>query len=132
MRYPISFSRPFRPLFSLFGFSPARSYVELDDQALHLHFGTAHQRVALEAIAGVDRYDWPFYFGLGAKLGPNGGVSYVGSTEGVVKITFVEPRPMNVWGPFKTSRARSAVVSLQQADQFVADLRSALGKTAGA
>src|SRR5205085_134059 len=70
----------------------------------------------------VARRRWPVYFGLGAKLGPSGGVSYVGSTEGVVQIDFVSPRPMHVWGPFRASRARCAIVSLEDPDQFIAEV----------
>jgi len=124
MQYPIKVSRPWQGLFSLFGFPPDRSYVELDGDTLCFHFGTANERVPLAEIARVERRRWPIYFGLGAKLGPSGGVAYVGSTEGVVQIDFVSPRPMNVWGPFRTSRARCAIVSLEDADQFIKDMRA--------
>ena len=132
MRYPIKISRPWQPLFSLFGFSPERSYVELDGQAVCSHFGTANECVPLAEISGVERRGWPFYFGLGAKLGPSGGVSYVGSAEGVVQIDFVRPRPLAVWGPFRASGARCMIISLENADQFIADLRSALDKASRA
>jgi hypothetical protein len=122
MHYPIKISRPWQPLFLLFGFTAAGSYVELEGQSLHLHFGTASELIPLAEIANVERRHWPFYFGLGAKLGPSGGVSYVGSSEGVVQIDFVNPRPMNVWGPFRASRARCAIVSLENADQFIEDV----------
>jgi hypothetical protein len=123
MRYPIKISRPWQGLFWLFGFSADGSYVELDGQSLRFHFGTAREQIPLAEIAGVERRHWPVYFGLGPKLGPDGGVSYVGSTKGVVRIDFVSPRPMNVWGPFRASRARCAVVSLENDDQFIEELR---------
>jgi hypothetical protein len=128
MRYPIQIAHPWRLLFALFGFSAQRSYVELDAQALHLHFGTADERIPLAEIAGAARRGWPFYFGLGAKFGPSGGVSYIGSAAGVVQVDFARPRPMAVWGPFRASRARCVIVSLEHADQFIADLRGALEK----
>jgi hypothetical protein len=123
MRYQIKISRPWQGLFSLFGFSVDGSYVELDGQSLRLVFGTANERIPLVEITGVRRRGWPFYFGLGPKIGPSGGVSYVGSPEGVVQIDFVRPRPMNVWGPFGNSRARCAVVSLEDADRFIEHFR---------
>jgi hypothetical protein len=122
MRHPIKISRPWQGLFALFGFSAAGSYVEVDEQAVQLHFGTANERIPLAEIAGVARRPWPVLYGLGAKLGPSGGVSYVGSIEGVVQIDFVSPRPMNVWGPFRTSHALCAIVSLENPDQFIADV----------
>src|SRR5688500_12179973 len=75
MRFAFSFSRPWRPLFGLFGFRPESSVGELAPDALHLRFGTACESVPLDQIAGVSRRRWPFYYGLGAKLGPDGGVS---------------------------------------------------------
>lgn len=123
MRYPIKIARPWRGLFWLFGISADKSYAEVDGQAVQLHFGTANERIPLAEIAGVARRRWPFVFGFGPKLGPRGGVSYVGSTEGVIQIDFVRPRPMNVWGPIRASRARCAIVSLEHADQFMEDVR---------
>src|SRR5712692_9296780 len=101
MRYPIKISSPWRWLFWLFGFRAANSFAELEGESLRLHFGTADERIPLSEVTRVQRRHWPFYYGLGPKLGPSGGVSYVGSTDGVVQIDFVKPRPMNVWGPFR-------------------------------
>jgi hypothetical protein len=123
MRYPIAISPTWRGFFRLFGWSADRSYAETEGQELLLRFGTAYERIPLDEIAHVARRRWPFYFGFGAKYGPSGGVSYVGSTEGVVQIDFARPRPLTVWGPFRASRARCAIVSLENADQFSDDLR---------
>jgi hypothetical protein len=123
MRYPIKISPFWHGLFTAFGFARKRSYAEIDGQALYLHFGTAHERIPLDQISNIARGHWPFYFGLGAKYGPRGGVAYVGSTEGVVQIDFAHPRPMNVWGPFHASHARCVTVSIEEADRFIEDVR---------
>ena len=123
MRYPITISPLWRWLFWLFGWSRERSYAEIDGETLGLEFGTAHERIPLVEIASVARRRWPFFYGLGAKYGPNGGVAYVGSTEGVVQIDFVRPRPMNVWGPFRNAQARCVIVSIENADQFIEEMR---------
>jgi hypothetical protein len=125
MRYPIKIQTGYKTLFSLFGFSPESSYVELEGGALTFHFGTASEVVPLRDVAGVDRARWPFYYGLGAKLGPRGGVAYVGSTDGVVEIALTVPRPMNVWGPFRRAKARAVTVSLEDADGFIDAVRAA-------
>jgi hypothetical protein len=130
MRYPIKISPLWRGFFALFGWSRTRSYAEIAGQELRLKFGGADERIPLDEIAHVGRRSWAFYFGLGAKYGPDGGVSYVGSTEGVVKIDFTRPRPMHVWGLFGASRARCAIVSLESADQFIEELRGLIARRA--
>jgi hypothetical protein len=83
----------------------------------------------LQALAApVHRCSWPFYFGLGAKLGPGGGVANVGSSDGVVRIDLRNPRPLDVWGPFRRSKARNVIVSLEDAESFSEALRGALEK----
>jgi hypothetical protein len=131
MRYPLAIAAPWQRVFALFGFAAESAYVERDEEALHLHFGTAHERIPLAEVAGVARRRWPRYFGLGAKFGPDGGVAYVGSAAGVVRIDLARPRPLNVWGPFRASQARCAIVSLADADGFFADVRGWLSGHAG-
>lgn len=124
MRYPIHISTISKPVLKLFGMGG--SYVELTADALLFHFGTAHERVPLAEVAEVSRRKWPLYYGIGARIVPGQGVGYVGSTEGVVQIRFANPRPMNVWGPFRLSAAESVSVSLEHPDVFIDALRAAL------
>jgi hypothetical protein len=128
MRYPIAITPIWRPFFALFGWSRARSYAEIAGDELRLNFGTARERIPLAEIANVAPRRWPRYYGFGAKYGPNGGVSYVGSARGVVQIDFAHPRALNVWGPFRAAHARCAIVSLADAEQFVADLRGRIAR----
>ena len=130
MRYPIRISAPWRPLFSIFGFRRKSSFIDLYDRALTICFGTASETIPVADIASADRRKWPFYYGLGPKLGPAGGVSYVGSTNGVVEIRFVTPRPLNVWGPFRSKKAKQVVVSLEDPEGFLAALNDARQHTA--
>lgn len=125
MRYPIKIASALKPLFSLFGFSSGSSYVELEGGVVTFRFGTASEAVPLRDVAEAARARWPLYYGLGPKLGPKGGVAYVGSTEGVVEVTFASPRLMNVWGPFRRAKARSVTVSLEDAEGFLGALRAA-------
>lgn len=125
MRFAFSFSKTWRPLFAVFGFRPASSVVELTADALHFRFGTACESVPLDQIASVSRRRWPFYYGLGAKLGPDGGVSWVASGDGVVRVDFVAPRALNVWGPFRRDDARCVIVSLEDPDGFIAAIEAA-------
>ena len=126
VQFPILISPAMRPLFAIFGFRARQSYVALDDDGLSVRFGTANEHVPLPAIRSVARQRWPFYYGLGPKLGPSGTVAYVGSYAGVVRIAFADARPMNVWGPFARREANGVIVSLEDADAFVDVLRSRL------
>lgn len=125
MRYPIKIASAMKPLFSLFGFSPKSSYVDLEGDKLTFHFGTASESVPLSDVAEAARARWPLYYGLGAKYGPRDTAAYVGSSQGVVEITFATPRPMNIWGPFNSSKACGVMVSLEDADAFLDALRAA-------
>jgi len=102
------------------------SYVELTDDALLFHFGTAHERVPLAEVTDVSPRKWPLYYGIGARIVPGHGVGFVGSTDGVVQVRFASPRPMEVWGPFRLNAAESVSVSLEQPDAFVDAVRAAL------
>ena len=103
----------------LFGFRDGQSYVELDEHGLRFCYGTADEHVPLPEIAEVARHTWPIEFGLGARTGPDDTVAYVGCPEGVVRVAFVRPRPMNVWGAFELPNARYAVVSLEDPTGFL-------------
>jgi len=110
----------------LFGFAGKRAYVELDDEAITFRYGTATERVPLAEVESVGPRAWPYYYGLGAKIGPDRGVAYVASFDGVVQVRFTNPRPMNVWGPFRSSAARCVTLSLEEPEAFMAALRARL------
>ena len=126
MRFKITISTILSPVFAVFGFRKQSSWVELSDNDLNFNYGTAHERVLLDNVESVGHYDWPFYYGVGAKLGPDGSAAYVGSLDGVVQVKFKSPIPMNVWGPFNRKKARSVIVSLEDAQGFIAALEEKL------
>lgn len=125
MRYPIKITTGLQPLFRLFGFSPASSYLEIEGNLLGVHFGTAHETIPIADIGAVKPRRWPIFYGFGAKLGPRGSVAYVGSSAGVIEIELRTPRRMNVWGPFARREAKSIIVSLEDAERFSEDLARA-------
>lgn len=125
MRYPIRISTYWKPLFSVMGLSPSRSYVELVGDRVEFHFGGLRGEALLADVVDVREHRWPFYYGLGAKYGPGDAVSFVGSTEGVIKIELSEPQPFSIWGPFSRKKSGSVIVSLEQPDAFIAAIREA-------
>ena len=128
MRYPIKLSNALRPFFSVFGFRRDTSYVELGDTDLQFRYGTADEVVPLDNIEGGAPRAWPFIYGLGAKIGPDGGVAYVGSLDGVIQIRFKSPVALNVWGPFRNKKAKCVTVSMVDADGFMSDLNARLSE----
>lgn len=125
MRFPIRLPEPFPPMSWLFGFRDGSSYVELDERGLRFCYGTADERVPLQEIGRVHPDTWPLEFGLGARTGPEDTVAYVGSAHGVVRVEFLRPRPMNVWGAFELPNARAAVVSLEDPSAFLDAIEAA-------
>lgn len=125
MRYPIRISSFWKPLFSVMGMSPSKSYVELHADRMEVHCGGLRGEVPLADIVEVTEFRWPFYYGLGAKYGPGDAVSFVGSTAGVVKIDLREALPFSIWGPFSRKNTRAVIVSLEQPDELIAALQSA-------
>ena len=118
MRFPIKIARGWGPLFSMFGMSARSSYVDVRDTEVEFNFGTANEVVPVDQISEVVDRKWPLLYGLGAKLGPDHGVSYVGSRQGVVQVRFTEPRRMDVWGPVRMSDAQCVTLSLEDAEGF--------------
>jgi hypothetical protein len=52
----------------------------------------------MSTIASVKASDWPWYGGLGTKLGPEkGGVGVVGSMDGIVAVHFKTPQAVKLW-----------------------------------
>lgn len=128
-QFSIAISRALGPLFHVFGFRRAASTIDVEADGLRIRFGSADERVPFTQIRGVHRaVRWPFYFGLGAKFGPDGTVAYVGSTEGLVRLEFEAPRRMNVWGPIDASAAKGVIVSLEEPERFTALLEERIGR----
>jgi len=123
MRYSIYIAHPWQMLFALFGFSAAKCYVDVDAETLSIRFGSAHTQIPLSEITAVTHYAWPWYYGLGSKFGPHGGVAYVGSQQGVLRIDFAPPRPIQIWGPFRRTQARCIIISLEHAESFLTDIQ---------
>lgn len=105
-------------MFAVFGFTSKASYIEVDDGGVTFHFGTANNAVPLHNVKCVKQRSWPLFFGLGPKLGPDGGVAYVGSTDGVLQIWFKEPVALNIWGLFSHSKATCVTVSVEDPQEF--------------
>ena len=120
MRFQFSLSPVWSPLFTLTGFWRKRTYIELDNQGVTFHFGTAHETVPYSNLKSIaPRRKWIYLLGVGPKLGPDGGVSYVGSLAGVVQLRFKEPVSMEVWLGIRHPKAKCVTVSLEDPEGFI-------------
>ena len=63
-------------------------------------------------------------YGLGAKLGPDGGVSFVGARTDVVRIALAPPQPMSVWGPIRCRAAKCVILNVEDGDAFIEALQA--------
>ncbi|MFO0659147.1 MAG: hypothetical protein U0165_04865 [Polyangiaceae bacterium] len=98
MRFPIKISDNFlvEPLLDTFGVNTETSFVELVEGALHLKMGGwFDETIPLSNIAAIAPSDWPWWGGLGVKLGHHG-VGLVGAQEGIVNLKLKEPAKVRV------------------------------------
>jgi hypothetical protein len=128
MRFPIRISPPWKPLLSVLGMSAKGSYVDVDVDAgtMRVKCGVwFDESLPLAAITHVEPSSWPWYGGLGVKLGPTKhAVSVVGSLDGVVAIHFAEPQRMHVLVVVNRPELR---ISLEDPEGFMRTIREALG-----
>jgi hypothetical protein len=99
MRFAMRLSSAIKPVFFVAGVNHENSYVEIGDDHLHVKMGPwFDQKLPIGEISEVKPSDWPWYGGLGTKLGPEkGGVGVVGSLEGVIAIHFKSPQRVGLW-----------------------------------
>lgn len=133
MRFPLRFSPPWRVLLTVLGMPPSKCFadIDVDRGTLHVRGGIwFDESLPLAEIVSVERSSWPWYGGLGVKLGPTAdAVTVVTSLEGLVAIRFSQPQPMSV--VFKVKRPELRV-SVEDPEGFMVALRRAIGRTAQA
>lgn len=111
-----------RPLIALLGGTEQGSYVDLDPDAVRVRFGPLFdQRIPRDQIGGARLSRWPWYGGIGWRLGTGGVVGLIGSLEGIVEIELRAPVRVRVAGiPW---RCRRLFLSLEEPVAFLSELR---------
>lgn len=107
---------------------PGKSFVELDPErgTLRVQAGIWFEEVfPLSEIVHAAPSTWPWYGGLGVKLGPNDSVALVGSLEGIVAVRFKRPQTMHVILAVHRTELR---VSLEEPEAFIRVLDAARDK----
>jgi hypothetical protein len=129
MRFSMRASAFWVPLFRVLGIPRDGAFVDLDPSAGTLRVKQGiwfDETFPLREVADAELSSWPWYGGLGVKLGP--GMDTVGvvlSSEGVVAIRFAAPQRMRVLWTVNRTTLR---VSLEDPDGFIRALREALGR----
>jgi hypothetical protein len=104
-RFEMPRSRWALPFLALF--APHGGYVELDDRHCEIRLGVlGTARIPLELIARVSTMDWPWFAGVGVRIG-RGVVGFVSKSGQAVVIELSEP--LEVRAPLRWSTQRIAV-----------------------
>ncbi len=128
MRFPILMSPLWRPFLLPFGGTPARSYVELEDGALHVRFGWMFEhRFPLSEVEAASPSHWPVWAGIGWRTNFRGTVGLIGTYVNIVEVRLKEPQRVRM--PIPAS-CRRLYLSLADPREFIAALRKAMATEA--
>ncbi len=123
MRFPIRMSPLWRPLLLPFGGTSQRSYVELEDGALHVRFGWLFDhRFPLSQVEAASPSHWPLLGGIGWRTNFRGTVGLIGTYANVVEIRFKERQRVRMLLPTSCERL---YLSLQKPHDFISALQEA-------
>jgi hypothetical protein len=117
-----------RPLLTLllwpFGARGPRAVVNLDAGRLRLQFGTLFDHsFALAQIEHVRPSSWPWWMGMGLRIGVDAKLGLIGSLRGVVCIHFREPVCVHA---LMSLSCRDLYVSLKDPAGFITASEAAL------
>lgn len=112
-----------RPLLTVLGGTSSRSFVELDGDTVRLRFGPLFVAdLPRSAIVQAQRTRWPWYGGLGWRLGAGKTVALTGALAGTVELVLDAPRRVRFC--LLPLSCRRIVVSLEEPEALLAALRS--------
>jgi hypothetical protein len=93
---------------------PRQPYVELTGDAVRVRMGGLGKAdVPLPAIARVGRMNWPWWGGLGVRLGGGGLVAYIARSGPAALFDLAEPTKVRMPLPWTTQRIAIAVDDLE-------------------
>jgi hypothetical protein len=98
--------------------------VEVEEDAVSFRLGAWRMRVPRADVADAAPARWPWYGGIGWRIGP-GTVGLIGSLANVVRVNLSTPHRTRV--VFIPVRTRRIFVSLDDPRAFIADLGRAEG-----
>ncbi|MBI5535098.1 MAG: hypothetical protein HY898_20395 [Deltaproteobacteria bacterium] len=122
MRYPMRLDRMWKPFLWVLGGTPQRSFVDVEPERVRFKFGAGFDHnVPRSEIVSAERTSYPLFGGIGWRMGLVAkSAAIVGSTHGVVRVTFKAPRRVRMTGIPK--QCQQLFVSLEDPDGFVREL----------
>ncbi len=118
MDFPIRITPLLLPLLWPFGVRGSKAVVSLEHGRLHLRFGALFDHsFALADIEDISRSTWPWWMGMGLRIGLDRKLGLIGSLHGVVRIHFREPVRVNSLVPL---HCQDLFVSLSDPGGFLA------------
>lgn len=107
-----------RPLLTLFGGRAERAFVEVFPDSVTFRFGFFVEVIARSEIIDVSPATWPWWGGVGWRLGPRC-IALISARRNVVCVTLREERRTVLLFPW---RYRRLFVSLEDTAGFIAAL----------
>jgi hypothetical protein len=112
-----------RPLLLPFGGTPTRSYAEIEDGHLHVHFGLLFdQRFPLDEIEAAAPSHWPIWAGIGWRASLRGTVGLIGTYVNIVEVRFKQRQRVRMVLPVP---CRRLFLSLEEPRDFISALQEA-------
>ncbi len=126
MRFPLATSPALRPILAVLGMSPKSCFAEIDAERETLLVKAGiwfEETFSLREVAEVVPSRWPWWGGLGVKLGPESSVGVVTAGKGLVAVRFARPQAMHVLIAVHRSELR---LSLESPEEFTRALQKAM------
>ena len=119
MRFPFQMGRGMRILLAPLRVTAANSFAEIDNDTLRIRFGPLFdQSFPIAEIAAVQRDVWPWYYGLGVKIGFRKRLGVMASYQNIVRVSLRSPRKIPLAFGIGTKIVH-LFLSLQDADGFI-------------
>ena len=114
-RFAIRTSRLWGLPLRIIGVKPEAAFVELGDRTLDLRFGSYRGSVERSTIDGVETMKWPWYDGVGIRMG-RGIFGLIGDTGDAVAVLFKSPQPFKYIVSVEATRL---AFSLEDGEGFI-------------
>jgi hypothetical protein len=114
-RFPIRIDLLFRVPMLAIGATRRRSFVELREDGLFIRLGFVRVTIPYADIDAVEPIRWPWWAGLGVRIGPEHTLGLVGSYRNVLRLRLRRPVALKA---ILTIPASNYAVSVADVDGF--------------
>jgi len=104
------------PILRLFAAKKNNSFAEFSGDILKVSYGTVVQNIPLDDIENANLSQWPWYGGVGWRVGPQT-LGLIGALSGIVEIKLKKRRKTNVW--YLPVKYNKIFISLQEPEAFL-------------